>query len=56
MAEKNRAVRYKGSELIRSVSGTARDVLAVVLDPKQIYTTAETEKLTEQFLKKEVEN
>lgn len=47
---------FRGSELMKAASGTARDVLTVVLKPDRLYTGEETEQLTNKFLNKEATN
>lgn len=46
--------KFKGSELIRSSKGIDKDVLSVVINPEELYTEKEVEKLIKDFMKKEV--
>lgn len=46
--------KFKGKELIRSSSGTDKDILTVLLEPDKLYTEKEIQKLVKDFTKKEV--
>ncbi len=45
---------FSGSQLIRSVSGVDRDIMAAILLPDQQYTDADVKSAIDKFLKKEV--
>jgi len=46
--------KYSGRELIRAATGQEQDILRVILDPDQLYSLGDVDRLRSQYLRKKV--